>query len=108
MCALGRPVLEQPVDRLHVHTRKGALEYIAFTCKQAVENARQTLQFYSEACNVYIYTNIKSLLFYPVDYVSPTGRRLTASYEMKTNATWIYSASHFASVEGALHPSAVQ
>ncbi len=28
-------------------------------------------------------------------------RRLTVFYKMKTNVTWIYSASHFASVEGA-------
>ncbi len=39
-----------------------------------------------------------SLLFYPVDFVSYTWLRFT---EMKTNVTWIYSASHFASVEGA-------
>ncbi len=44
---------------------------------------------------------IKSPLFYPVDYVPHTERRFTVSYEMKTNVTWIYSASHFASVEGA-------
>ncbi len=43
----------------------------------------------------------KSLLFYPVDYVPHTGRHFTVSYEMKTNVTWIYSASYLASVEGA-------
>ncbi len=43
----------------------------------------------------------KSLLFCPVDYVPHTGRRFTVSYEMKTNVTWIYSVSHFTSVEGA-------
>ncbi len=43
----------------------------------------------------------KSLLFFPVDYVPHTGRRFTVSYKMKTNVTRIYSASHFASVEGA-------
>ncbi len=48
-----------------------------------------------------IFMITKSLLFYPVDYVPHTGRRLTVSYEMKTNVTWIYSASHFASVESA-------
>ncbi len=36
-----------------------------------------------------------------MDYVPHTGRRFTVSYEMKTNVTWIYSVSHFASVEGA-------
>ncbi len=36
-----------------------------------------------------------------MDYVPHTGRRFTVSYEMKTIVTWIYSASHFASVEGA-------
>ncbi len=46
-------------------------------------------------------TFTKSLHFYPVDYVPHTGRRFTVSYETKTNATLIYSASHFASVEGA-------
>ncbi len=56
-------------------------------------NARQTLQFYSGVLDAYIY---------PVDYVPHTGRRFTVSYEMKTNVTWIYSASHFASVEDAL------
>ncbi len=34
-------------------------------------------------------------------YVPHTGRRFTVSYEMKTNVIWTYSASHFASVEGA-------
>ncbi len=48
-----------------------------------------------------MFTFTKSLLFYPVNYVPHTGRRFTVSYEMKTNVTWIYSASHFASVEGA-------
>ncbi len=48
---------------------------------------------------MFIFT--KSLLFYPVDYVPHTGRRFKISYKMKTNVTWIYSASHFASVEGA-------
>ncbi len=48
---------------------------------------------------MFIFT--KSLLFYPVDYVPYTGRRFTVSYEMKTNAVWIYSASYFANVEGA-------
>ncbi len=48
---------------------------------------------------MFIFT--KSLPFYPVDYVPHTGRRLTVSYVMKTNVTWIYSALHFASVEGA-------
>ncbi len=43
----------------------------------------------------------KSLFFHPVDYVPNIGRRFTASYKMKPNVTWIYSASHFASVEGA-------
>ncbi len=43
----------------------------------------------------------KSLLLYPVDYFPHTGRRFTVSYEIKTNVTWIFSASHFASVEGA-------
>ncbi len=43
----------------------------------------------------------KSLLFYPADYVPHTRRRFTESYEMKTNVNLIYSASHFASVEGA-------
>ncbi len=36
-----------------------------------------------------------------MDYVPHTRRRFTVSYEMKTNVTLIYSASHFASVEGA-------
>ncbi len=48
---------------------------------------------------MFIFT--KSILFYPVDYVPHIGRRFTASYEMKTNVTWIYSASHFASVDCA-------
>ncbi len=48
-----------------------------------------------------MFISTKSLLFYPVDYVPLTGRRFTVSYKMKTNVTWIYSASHFASVEGA-------
>ncbi len=48
---------------------------------------------------MFIFT--KSLLFYPVDYVPHTGRRFTVSYKVKTNVTRIYSASHFASVEGA-------
>ncbi len=48
---------------------------------------------------MFIFT--ESLLFYPVDYVPHTGWRFTVSYEMKTNVTWIYSAAHFASVEGA-------
>ncbi len=48
---------------------------------------------------MFIFT--KALLFYPVDYVPHTGRRFTVSYEMKTNFNWIYSASHFASVEDA-------
>ncbi len=43
----------------------------------------------------------KSLHFYLVDYVPHTGRRFLVSYEMKTNVTWIYSASHFACAEGA-------
>ncbi len=47
---------------------------------------------------MFIFT--KSLLFYSVDYVLHTGRRFTVSNEMKTKVTWIYSASHFASVEG--------
>ncbi len=42
----------------------------------------------------------KSLLFYPIDFVPHAGQRFAVSYEMKTNVTWIYSASHFASVEG--------
>ncbi len=41
----------------------------------------------------------KSLHFHPVDYVPHTGRRFTVAYEMKTNVTWIYSPSNFASVE---------
>ncbi len=49
-------------------------------------------------CDVYIY---QITPFYPVNYVPHTGRRFTVSYEMKTNVTWIYSASHFASVDGA-------
>ncbi len=48
-----------------------------------------------------MFISTKSLLFYPVVYVPHTGRRFTVPYEMKTNVTWIYSASHFASVEGA-------
>ncbi len=48
---------------------------------------------------MFIFT--KSLLCYAVDYVPLTGRRFTVSSKMKTNVTWIYSASHFASVEGA-------
>ncbi len=48
---------------------------------------------------MFIFT--KSLLCYAVDYVPLTGRRFTVSYIMKTNVTWIYSASYFASVEGA-------
>ncbi len=48
-----------------------------------------------------MFISTKSLLCYPVDYVPLTGRRFTVSYKMKTNVTWIYSASHFASVEGA-------
>ncbi len=48
---------------------------------------------------MFIFT--KSNLFYPVDYVSHTGRRFTVSYEMKTNVAWIYSDSHYASGEGA-------
>ncbi len=48
---------------------------------------------------MFIFT--KSLLFYPVDYVAHTGRHFPVSNDMKTNVTWIYSASHFASVEGA-------
>ncbi len=48
---------------------------------------------------MFIFT--KLLLFYPVDCVPHTGWRVTVSYEMKTNVTWIYSASHFASVEKA-------
>ncbi len=36
-----------------------------------------------------------------MDYVPHAGWRFTVSYEMKANVTWIYSASHFASVEGA-------
>ncbi len=41
--------------RLWVRTRKVALEYTAFIGKRVVENARQTLQFYSGVCDVYIY-----------------------------------------------------
>ncbi len=43
----------------------------------------------------------KSLLYYHVDNAPHTGRRFTVSYEMKTSVTWIYSTSHFASVESA-------
>ncbi len=49
----------------------------------------------------YVCIFTKSLLFYLVDYVPLTGRRFTVSYEMKTNVTWINSASDFAIVEGA-------
>ncbi len=38
---------------------------------------------------MFIFT--KSLLFYPVDYVSHTGQRFTVSYEIQTSVTWIYS-----------------
>ncbi len=48
---------------------------------------------------MFIFT--KPVLIYPMDYVPHTGRRFTVPYEMKTNIAWIYSASHFASVEGA-------
>ncbi len=48
---------------------------------------------------MFIFT--KSLLYYPVDYAFHAGWRFIISYEMKTNFTWIYSASHFASLEGA-------
>ncbi len=63
-----------------------------------MENAGQTLQFYSEVYDVYIY-QITPLLH--VDYVPLSGWRFAVSYKMKTNVTWIYSVSHFASVEGA-------
>ncbi len=48
---------------------------------------------------MFIFT--KSLLFYPVDYVHHSWRRFAESYKIKTNVTWIYSASYFANVEGA-------
>ncbi len=44
---------------------------------------------------------IKSPLVYPGDYGPHTGRRFTVSYKMKTNVTWIFSASHFEGGEGA-------
>ncbi len=42
----------------------------------------------------------KLLPFFPVGYVPHTRWRFAVSYEMKTNGTWIDSASDFASVEG--------
>ncbi len=36
-----------------------------------------------------------------MDYVPHSGRRFAVSYEMKTNITWAYAASHFVSVEDA-------
>ncbi len=48
---------------------------------------------------MFIFT--KSLPFDPVDYAPHAGRRFTVCYEIQTNVTWIYLASHFASVEGA-------
>ncbi len=84
--------------RLCVRTSKVALEYTTFIGKRVVENARQILQFYSAVCDVYIY---QIIALCPVDYVPHTGRCFAVSYKMKTNVTWIYSASHFASVEGA-------
>ncbi len=43
----------------------------------------------------------KLLPFFPVGYVPHTRWRFAVSYEMKTNGTWIYSASCFASVGSA-------
>ncbi len=44
----------------------------------------------------------KSLPISSVDYVSHTVRRFAVSFEVKTNGTWICSASHFASDEDLL------
>ncbi len=90
LCALGQPVLDQPVDKtkaLRTHEESCTGVYCIYW---------PTLQFYSEVCDVYIY-QITS--FYPLDYVPHTRRRFTVSYEMKTNVT--YSASHFTGVDGA-------
>ncbi len=62
--------------RLCVRTRKVALEYTAFIGKLIVENARQSLQFYSGVYDVYIYQI--------TPYVPHNGLRFTVSYEMKT------------------------
>ncbi len=97
MYALGRPASRQNIGFAYARKKSHCI-YTAFTGNRVVENARQTLQFYSGICDVYIH---QITPFYPVDYVPHTGRRYTVSEKMKTNVTWIYSASQFASVGGA-------
>ncbi len=56
MHSAGQCSTSQPIKHgLCVRTRKVALKYTAFTGKLVVENATQTLQFYSGVCDVYIY-----------------------------------------------------
>ncbi len=82
--------------RLCVRTRKVALEFTAFTGKRVVKNARQTLQFYSGVCDVYIY---RITFFTPwIMFFIPGG---ALQYLTKWKPTWIYSASYFANVKCA-------
>ncbi len=81
-----------------VRTRKLALEYTVFTGKRVVENARQTLQFYLGASDVYTY---QITPFLPCGLCFSYRAAFYSILRYEKNVTWIYSASHFASVEDA-------